>query len=281
MLLALLLLPLTLAAQETTTAAPATTTTATSTTTTQPAVAASASKPVTSEEVRSEFSELLRRSPSELPTILILDPTLLSDEAYLRRYPELAQYIADHPQVRHNPRYYLREFRIPGERNGTLSDLMEGVTIFSTFLVIALAFAWLIRTLIEQKRWSRLAQTQSEVHKKILDRFGTSAELLEYINTPAGAKFLQSAPIPVHGDAVPQNAPVRPVLWSIQIGIVIAAAAVGMLIVSGRFTDETGQGLFAMGVIGLCVGAGFVGSALVSMFLSRRLMASADADASA
>jgi hypothetical protein len=274
MLIALLLLSLTISAQETTTtstAAPATTTTA--------AVVESTTS-MNSEELRGQFTTLLSRSPSELATILLLDPTLLSDAAFLARYPHLAKFVAEHPEVRHNPRYYLGDFRLPGERgNGVLADFLQGLIIFATFLLIAFAFAWLVRTLIEQKRWSRLADTQSEVHKKIMDRFGTSAELMEYIGTPAGSKFLQSAPIPLHADSAPQNAPLARVLWSIQIGVIVAAAAIGMLIVSGRYADETGQTLFALGVIALCIGGGFIVSAALSMFLSRRLTANADANA--
>ena len=44
-----------------------------------------------------------------------------------------------------------------------------------------------------------------------------------------------------------------------------------MLIVSGRLEKDAASGLFAMGVIALSVGAGFIGSAVVSIFLSRRL----------
>jgi hypothetical protein len=128
-----------------------------------------------------------------------------------------------------------------------------------------------VRTIIEQKRWNRLSKTQAEVHNKILDRFGTTSELLEYVKTPAGTKFLESAPIPLHEEKVPQNAPLARVLWSIQIGVVLAVGALGMLLVSFRFEKESAQGLFAMGMIGFCVGAGFIASAIVSIVLSRRL----------
>jgi hypothetical protein len=61
------------------------------------------------------------------------------------------------------------------------------------------------------------------------------------------------------------------VLWSIQIGVVVAVASLGMLLVSFRLDGETAQGLFVLGAIGFCVGAGFIASAAVSLALSRRL----------
>ena len=60
------------------------------------------------------------------------------------------------------------------------------------------------------------------------------------------------------------------IIWSIQIGIIIAAAGLGMLLVSLRIPGESGQGLFAMGVIAFCTGGGFIASALVSTLLARR-----------
>jgi hypothetical protein len=224
-------------------------------------------------ETRSEFVALLAQNPPELATILALDPTLLSDDAFLARNPELARFVAKHPEVRHHPRYYLSDVNLPGDfrPRGVVEQMAETISILFVFCVVAFALAWLVRTLIEQKRWNRLSRTQNEVHNKILDRFGSSEELLAYIKTPVGTKFLESAPIPLHNEPARPNAPVSRAMWSIQIGIIIAAAAVGFLIVSDRFVGETGQGLSAMGVVALCVGIGFVGSAGISIFLSRRL----------
>lgn len=228
-------------------------------------------------EVRSEFSRLLRQHPTELGTILTLDPTLLSNEAFLAGYPQLAAFVAAHPEVRRNPRFYLAEFYLPEiqERrpSSVLGDLVEGLAIFGTFALIALALGWFVRTLIEQRRWSRLSRTQSEVHNKILDRFGSSEELLDYVKTPAGRSFLESAPIPLHAERPAANlsAPLSRVLWSIQIGVVVAVGGLGMLLVSARFAEETAQGLFALGAIALSVGLGFVAAAAASLLLSRRL----------
>ena len=238
---------------------------ATATAAAEPAVASST-------DTRIEFSRVLRQHPPELATILTLDPTLLSNEAFLAGYPELARFVAEHPEVRRNPRFYLGEFQ-ERRRHSALDEIAEMLVIFATVALIALALGWFVRTLIEQKRWSRLSRTQSEVHNKILDRFGSSEELLEYVKTPAGRSFLESAPIPLHAErpAAGLSAPLSRVLWSIQIGVVVAVAALGMTLVSARFEGETAEGLFALGAIGVAVGLGFVAAAAVSLVLSRRL----------
>jgi hypothetical protein len=94
---------------------------------------------------------------------------------------------------------------------------------------------------------------------------------LEYIKTPAGSKFLESAPIPLHDAKPAQSNPMSRIMWSIQIGVVIAAGGFGMVMVSFRLDHDPAQALLAMGSIALCVGLGFVASALVSLYMTRRL----------
>lgn len=247
-----------------------TTAAATSTEAAEGTAAAAAVESRTGHEIRTQFTALLERGPSELPTILKLDPTLLSNDAFLTGYPDIAAFVAKHPEVRHNPRFYLSAFRLPSESN-QLDEIFSAIAVAVSFVTIAFALGWLVRTLIEQKRWNQLSRRQSEVHNKILDRFSTSAELLEYIKSSAGTKFLESAPIPVQSKQVVQNVPLARVMWSIQIGVVVIAAGIGMLLVHQRFEPETAQGIFAMGAIAASIGAGFIVSGFVSLMLSRRL----------
>ena len=227
---------------------------------------------ISSYEVRNRFTALLRQSPPELGQILKLDPTLMSNQTFLAGYPELARFLEESPEVRLNPRFYLAEIRVPGQGNQVLDETLEWLAIGVIWFLVLFARSWLVRTIIEQRRWNRLSKTQSEVHNKILDRFGTSEELLAYMKTPAGSKFLEAAPIPLSVDqgSAPRNAPLTRVMWSVQIGIVVGIASLGMLLVSVRFDQETSQGLFALGVIGFCVGLGFIAAGAVSVILSRR-----------
>lgn len=222
-------------------------------------------------ELRGMFTRVLQRHPDDLVGALIYQPTLLSNKEFLAEYPELARFVAEHPEVRDNSSFYLSEFADPRDRNSVLEQILEALSIVAVFALIAFALSWLVRTIIEQKRWNRLSRIQTEVHNKILDRFGTSNELLEYVKTPAGSKFLESAPIPLHSEPVRRPAPFTRVIWSIQVGVILAAAAIGLLLVSLRFDGESGRELFALGVIALFLGIGFVGSAAVSIVLSRRL----------
>lgn len=225
-------------------------------------------------EVREQFTRLLQQHPDELWMILKLDPALLTNDAFMSGYPEVQEYVARHPEILRNPRFYLSQFNSPAQYRNSLDGILEMLAVVGGVGLTVAALAWLIRTLIEQKRWKQLSRTQSEVHNKILDRFNTSEQLLEYIRTPAGGRFLESAPIPLHveGPAGGRTSPLATrILWSVQIGVVTSIVGLGMMLLSAVFEKDPSQGLFALGAIALCVGAGFIASAVVSFYLSRRL----------
>lgn len=226
--------------------------------------------PETRAATRQNFLLLLERHPSSVSRILALDPTIVSNEPFLARYPDLADFIEKHPEIRRNPHYYA-PWDPPVRPRAPFEEAVETMSIVAVFALIAFALAWLVRTIIEQKRWNQLSRRQSEVHNKLLDRFGSTSEVLEYIKTPAGTKFLESAPIPLHAEKSTQNAPLTRIMWSVQVGVVLAVAALGLLLVSFRFDNETAAGLFAMGAIAFSIGAGFIASAVVSIVMSRRL----------
>ena len=274
-----------LAAQETSTAGTATTGAAAATETTEKTGAAATDtaaaaeksaegtepRSVSAYEVRNQFVSIVQSHPYELSMILKLDPSLLNNEAFVSGYPEVAKFLEKHPEIRSNPRFYLATFPTPGHNENPVEEVFEALAVMFAFALTAFVLGWAIRTIIEQKRWSRLSKQQSEVHNKILDRFSTSQEVLDYIKTPAGTKFLESAPIPVYSQKPTRFAPQSRLMWSIQAGVVVAIGGLGMLLVSLRFDNGEGDGLFTLGAIALAIGVGFIASAIVSLALSRRL----------
>lgn len=250
----------------------AATQTATTGTTEPTATAAPQSERPSPGAIRERFIQLIDKHPPSVERVLSIDPTLLTNDAFLARYPDLAQFVAANPEIRRNPHYFVPFYNPERPREVTAMErIIEALSIAFVLLVIAFSLAWLVRTVVEQKRWSRLSKTQTEVHNKILDRFSTSQELLEYVRSSAGTKFLESAPIPVRAERPGANTSISRILWSIQTGVVLAAGSLGMLLVSLRFEGESAEGFFAIGIIAFSIGAGFIASALVSLFLSRRL----------
>lgn len=225
-----------------------------------------------------ELSTLLSRYPSSLDTVLELDPSLLTNQAFLAPYPELASFLGVHPEIVHNPSYFFNRNAnriFPEDHQSQLVDIWKGVLgglgVFAGF-AMAIGFAtWLIRTFIDFRRWNRLTKVQTDVHTKLLDRFASNEDLLTYIQSPAGSKFLESSPINLDAGPRTMGAPLGRILWSLQAGLVLAAAGVGLQVVSNRITDDVSLPLQAMGVLAIALGLGFVLSAVVSYFISRRL----------
>lgn len=264
---------------ETTTAPPVTTTTATTSAAPAPETTTTIAEPASSTEVRNELYAILRRLPPEVAKVLKLDPTLWSNPSYMANYPTLQAFVAQHPEVAHNPRFFLEDVWLPNDplpRTASMElweDLLEGIFIFVVVSAIAFALGWLIRTILNHRRWSRLARVQTEVHTKLLDRFSSNEELMAYFNTTAGKRFLEAAPIPVQeASPAPQiAAPINRVLWSMQAGVIIGTASLGLVVVSWISDKDVAPALSGIGVLGIAVGIGCIASAAASMILSKRL----------
>ena len=233
-------------------------------------------------ETREELESILKRMPPSVGRVLRMDPSLMRNQAYLASYPALGNFLQQHPEIVNNPGYFLENVRIelwyppsPRDRQSDVVNLwrntIEGFTILIVFVVVSAGVLWIIKSVLDWRRWTRTSRVHAEVHNKLLDRFTANEDLLTYIQTPAGQKFLESAPLPLESPARPTWAPYTRILWSMQAGVVFAAAGIGLLFVSGRVIEEVSQLLFAVGVLALAVGAGFVVSAAASLLLSQRL----------
>ena len=230
------------------------------------------------QRAKEELSALLDHYPPSLRGVLALDPSLLGNQSYLAPYPGLVNFLNAHPGIARDPSFYVGEGAIPRPHQDPASqildmwrDVVNGLGIFAGFAMAVCLLVWLIRTLVDYKRWSRLAKVQTDAHTKLLDRFTANDDLLAYIQSPAGAKFLESSPISL--DAAPRSvgAPLGRILWSVQGGVVLIAGGIGLHIVGGRVPDAASQSLHALGVIGIALGVGFVTSAIISFVISQRL----------
>ncbi|HEV7574185.1 MAG TPA: hypothetical protein VGQ21_22025 [Thermoanaerobaculia bacterium] len=230
-----------------------------------------------SQETREAFHAALRRYPTEVSRVLKLDPSLMTNQSYLANYPALAAFLAQHPEIAHSPAFFLDNVYVGEEPRGENSServwrsTMEGLSIFAVLALVTGVLTWLVRTLIEHRRWSRISKVQADVHNKLMDRFTANEDLLAYIQTPAGKRFLESAPIALDGAPRAVSAPVGRIMWSVQVGLVLAAAGFGLQYVSRSIEKTVSQPLFAMGILAVSIGVGFVLSAIVSYVLSRRL----------
>jgi hypothetical protein len=240
-------------------------------------------------DVRKQLLDLMRMSPT-LTTVVETDPSLLADQEYVgRNNPQLAQFLTQHPEVTRNPDFYLfanlGDSREPGaeplhrrvngyatpsaaeERRQSLDMMLQPLI----FIVVVGSLMWLIRILLENRRWGKVFRMQSEVHGKLLDRFAHSEELLQYMSSEPGKRFLEAAPIPIEFER-DQRLPggLARVLPQLQIGIVLTLLGLGLLLLH-RSVTALSEPLLVFGTIVLMPGLGFILSAGIAWRISERL----------
>ena len=240
---------------------------------------------------QTELIQLLRLSPT-LTTVVARDPSLLSNQEYVaRNNPQLAAFLTAHPEVARNPQFYLfshlkHEDGQPDEalERAVWPDVYRSQPRESSFehvwgdAVPLLAFACgltgiflLARMFVENRRWSRIFKLQSDVHGRLIDKFTSNQELASYMETEAGRKFLEAAPIPLgieQGRRMPSA--VARILTPLQAGIVMVLLGIGLLSLrpAGPDMDEP---MLVFGTVVLMPGIGFIISAGVSWLLAAKL----------
>jgi hypothetical protein len=151
-------------------------------------------------------------------------------------------------------------------------DQMAGVAVFLISLMVIGVLCWVIKTVIDQRRWQRVSKVQSEVHSKLLDRFTSNQDLLAYVETPAGRRFLESAPISIDPAARGMSAPFGRILFSVQAGIVLTLAGSGLFVASQTLGEkDVTEPLFVLSLLAGALGVGLIISGLAAYIMSRRL----------
>ena len=142
-------------------------------------------------------------------------------------------------------------------------------------LAVFAIFVWLIRILLENRRWARVFRMQSEVHSKLLDRFANSDELLQYMNTEPGKRFLEAAPIPIEFARDQRLPGSQPAVSSVHFRLARSCSTllgVGLLLPHrSRSLEKISPALLVFGMVTIMPGIGFIISALISWRISAHL----------
>ena len=239
---------------------------------------------------QSQLIKLLKLSPT-LTTVVEHDPSLLANQDYVaRNNPQLAQFLVTHPEVVRNPDFYLfTHVHEDGEPDDALEravwpelargrepqplfgEFLHDLSPLLAFACFLVALVWFTRQFLENRRWGRIFKLQSEVHGRLIDKFGSTQELASYMGTEAGRRFLEAAPIPV-GFEPEQRMPnaVARVLTPLQIGIVLVLLGVGFYLLRDIDT-QAHEAMLIFATLTTMPGLGFIISAGITWVLAGRL----------
>lgn len=273
-----------------------------------PQEGASQSEAAAVSSAQQQFITFLAAHPN-IYAELVKQPKLVRDKGYLRQHPELAAFLSGNPAAGQipsitrglpvspemasepvpdpanlalngpcGPALKIQALQYEAERASSRSPehygmgrLMSAVGPFLVFVLILGALLWVLKVTLENRRWSRVAKVQAEVHTKLLEKFGASQELLAYMETEAGKRFLESQPFQLEAPGTrPTPYPFGRILLSMQLGVVGLLVGVGLLFLRSRLI-EGAEGCLVLGTLATTVGLGFLLSAAASYGISQHL----------
>lgn len=135
---------------------------------------------------------------------------------------------------------------------------------FETLIPITLfvMIGFVLFSFIRARQGRHAAEMQAQLQQKMLDRFSNSQDLIAFLQTPEGRRYLDRF------TEAPVSRPVDRTLGSVRTGIIVTFIGAGLLVMGallGYELDENAPLLF--GLLAVFLGAGF----LVSAFASHRL----------
>lgn len=228
-------------------------------------------------QTREQLRQILSMYPDAVAEILRRDPSLMSRADYMAAYPQLQQFLSQHPDVARNVEYYLEGYGRYQSRQPmdpeyeALGVLLGGLAGFLGFSAMFGVLAWVVKAIIHHRRWIKATQVQADVHSKLMDRLTTNEELLAYIQSPAGRRFLEATPVRPEPDSPVSSAPIGPIIWSMMAGIVLATVGVGFRVASGTISEDVQRAFTVVGIILLALGIGFLLASVMAFALSSRL----------
>jgi hypothetical protein len=135
-------------------------------------------------------------------------------------------------------------------------DVLIPITIFGVF-------GWIVWTIATNIRRSKATRVVAELHTKLLDKCAASQELLGYLESEAGRRFLESA-------STSETNPASRILNALQGGAIILLVGVALLIVRSNVGhNDFQQFLLVSGAIAVAIGLGFLISAVASYLLCK------------
>ncbi len=124
-------------------------------------------------------------------------------------------------------------------------------------------FCWIFWVIFTSVRRYKTAKLQAGVHTSLIEKFGSSQDLLVYVQSDAGKRLVDSL-------GVDHSSPFSRIFLALQTGVILIPLGLGLLFLRGRVAG-TEEGFLVFGTLLLTLGIGFLAAAGVSYTLSKSL----------
>ena len=140
------------------------------------------------------------------------------------------------------------------------SEEFAMIIVMPTFFVI---MGWAFKTALEFLHRQRLIKLHYALQDKLLDKLGSSPEAIEYLHSDAGEKMFALA-------IEERTNPYARILTALQAGAVISLLGVGFIFLRNQVPQEGAEAFMVIGVLGLCLGLGFLASSAAAYIFSKQ-----------
>jgi hypothetical protein len=136
--------------------------------------------------------------------------------------------------------------------------MSEDLVIVPTFLATC---AWILWVAVSSLRRYKTSKLQAGVQTALVEKLGSSQELLTYIQSDAGKHLVQSL-------GVERASPYGRILGALQTGVVLIPVGLALLFLRGRIAGAD-EGFLVFGTLACALGIGFILAAGVSYTMSK------------
>jgi len=152
------------------------------------------------------------------------------------------------------------------------SEALMMVIVLPTVFTI---MGWAFKTGLDFFHKQRLVRLHYALQDKLLEKLGNSPEAIEYLHSDAGEKMFALA-------TKERTNPYARILTALQTGAVISLLGAGFIFLRNQVPADGAEAFMVIGVLGLCLGLGFLASSAAAFFFSKQwglINGSAESDA--
>lgn len=136
--------------------------------------------------------------------------------------------------------------------------MSEDVILIPILLTLIGFTIWTIFSTIRRYMTAKL---QAGLQTKLLEKFGSGQELLAYVQSDAGKRFLESF-------TMEQRTPYGRIIGAAQVSVILVLLSLAFLFLRGRVPGGD-EGFLVLGTVALSLGIGFGLSAALSYYMSK------------